>query len=406
LNHFVNICVCILTISQIIAKQLILTQLSIFVNCKKPNRIIYSIIQSMKNNRLKLTEALLVILVWIVLLAAPMFFRNDFLSWESFIGPIQILIPLFIIFLINRFVLVPRLLLKKKNILYLASVAGLIAVFSIGTFFFRPSRERRLPRDQETRQIRTLPPERRPNNLPPPHPVRNGRQIPPYANLMIFSFLLVGFDTGLMTTFRLTKSERKRAKLEKEYAETQLAFLRNQVSPHFFMNTLNNIHSLIDIDTDEAKESVIRLSKLMRHLLYDSEIEKIPIHKEIEFIKNYVDLMKLRYSDKVKISLNFPAQFPDKAIPPLLFTSFLENAFKHGISYQSTSFIKIAFTTSSESLSFSIKNSNLHSKKGIESTGIGIKNARKRLDLIYGDRYSLDIKDANDEFQVLLSIPL
>ncbi len=188
---------------------------------------------------------------------------------------------------------------------------------------------------------------------------------------MIFSFLLVGFDTGLMTIFRLAKSERKRAILEKQNADVQLAFLRNQVSPHFFMNTLNNIHSLIDFDTDEAKDSIIRLSKLMRHLLYDSEIEKIPIRKEIEFIKNYVDLMKLRYSDKVKITLDLPDQLPDKSIPPLLFTSFVENAFKHGISYQHSSFINITFSIDDDQLNFEVRNSNPGLTKKDEPSGIG-----------------------------------
>ncbi len=142
---------------------------------------------------------------------------------------------------------------------------------------------------------------------------------------------------------RWSKLEQEKTLLEKENVQNQLAFLRNQVSPHFFMNTLNNIHALIDVDTEEAKEAIIKLSKLMRHLLYDSQAELVPLAKEMEFIQSYINLMKLRFSEKVKINLSIPDQLPDKSIPPFLFTSFVENAFKHGISYQNSSFIDIVF---------------------------------------------------------------
>jgi sensor histidine kinase YesM len=172
------------------------------------------------------------------------------------------------------------------------------------------------------------------------------------------------------------------------------------------MNTLNNIHSLIDIDTDEAKESIIRLSKLMRHLLYDSEIEKIPIQKEFDFIKNYIDLMKMRYSDKVAIGFQLPEQVPNKSIPPLLFTSFVENAFKHGVSYKQDSFINIEFSYNGENLTFQVKNSILNNGKDELASGIGIENARKRLDLLYGEKYSLEIDESDNEYYVRLSIPV
>jgi LytS/YehU family sensor histidine kinase len=195
--------------------------------------------------------------------------------------------------------------------------------------------------------------------------------------------------------------------VEKENVENQLGFLRNQVSPHFFMNTLNNIHSLIDINSEEAKESIIKLSKLMRHLLYESEAEQIPISKELEFVRNYVDLMRLRYSKKVSIDLEITGQVADKYIPPLLFTSFLENAFKHGIGHNDNSYIRIAFNFVEERLEFCIINSNPHAQKeNGHSGGIGIENSRKRLDLLYADRYSLEIDDGNDAYTVTLILPV
>ena len=172
------------------------------------------------------------------------------------------------------------------------------------------------------------------------------------------------------------------------------------------MNTLNNIHALVDINTEEAKESIIQLSKLMRHLLYDSEIDKISLQKEFSFIKNYVDLMKLRFSDKVEIVLNLPDQISDKSIPPLLFTSFVENAFKHGISYEQPSFIHISFTVTDKILTFELTNSNPKNETADESSGIGIENSRKRLDLLYGKNYILKTEDKDDKYSIQLSLPI
>jgi len=361
-------------------------------------------------NKLKITELLLISFVWILLILAPTLFREEAISdWRELIVPTEVLIPLFIVFLINRFVLVPRLLFKKRNLIYIGAVSIIISILTIGIFFIsdKQGQNRKHPIENNQRPLMPPPMGGGPQGMPPP----GGRKpvqppLPPFSNFLLFSFLMVGFDTGLMTTFMLAKSERKRAKLEKENSETQLAFLRNQVSPHFFMNTLNNIHSLIDIDTEEAKESIIRLSKLMRHLLYDSENETIPIQKEIDFFKNYVDLMKLRYSEKIKIDLRLPKSFPDKSIPPLLFTSFIENAFKHGISYQKPSFIDIEFICHDQSLEFKIKNSNFKRDTEDDSSGIGIENSRKRLELIYGQNYDLNIKENENEYFLQLNIPL
>ena len=359
---------------------------------------------------LKTVEILLLVLVWVVLIASPLLFREgDFSDWREMMGPLETMVPLFLIFILNRFVLVPKLLFRNKSLLYFISVFGLIAVFTLGSYFVPANKIPGRPEQPEfLAPPRHLPPDARPPDVNPPpqrEPERGG-PLPPFANLLIFSILMVGFDTGLKISFKLAQTEREKAKLETENVASQLAFLRNQVSPHFFMNTLNNIHAQIDIDTEEAKESVIRLSKLMRHLIYDSEAERIPVKKELDFISNYVDLMSLRYSDKVQIELNLPESIPDKTIPPLLFTSFVENAFKHGISYDRKSFVKILFTSNSEELSMEVKNSNhpVHSEK--EASGIGIDNSRKRLDLIFGDTYSLDIQSNDNEHCVRLKIPL
>jgi len=172
------------------------------------------------------------------------------------------------------------------------------------------------------------------------------------------------------------------------------------------MNTLNNIHALIDIDTEEAKNAVIKLSKLMRHILYDSETSQISIQKEVDFIVHYIDLMKLRFSDKVKIDLSIPEKLPDKSIPPLLFTSFVENAFKYGISYHSESFVSILIQAKKEHLHIDISNSNHASLQQKSGKGIGIANATTRLKLLYKDNYNLNISEDDKTYKVHLSIPI
>jgi hypothetical protein len=241
------------------------------------------------------------------------------------------------------------------------------------------------------------------------HPVKGGRQprpVPPFANFLIFSVLIVGFDTGLLSGLRWIKAENEKVKLEKENVATQLTLLRTQVSPHFFMNTLNNIHALVDSDTSQAKEAIIKLSKMMRYLLYETETEKTSLKKEVEFLESYINLMKLRFSGKVRITLNLPAIVPGASLPPFLFISFIENAFKHGISYKKESFITIDLIPGQDRLLFTVKNSKNDNNKITEFSGIGIGNARKRLDLLYGDNYHLDIIDNVDLFTVNLSVPL
>jgi LytS/YehU family sensor histidine kinase len=243
----------------------------------------------------------------------------------------------------------------------------------------------------------------------PPTPAqrsRNSIPFPPFVNIFIIAILVIGFDTGLRMIFRWTKLEQEKTLLEKENVQNQLAFLRTQISPHFFMNTLNNIHAQIDIDTEEAKESIIKLSKLMRHLLYESQDEKTLLKKELEFIKSYVNLMKLRFSDKVKIKLLVPDQIPEKEIPPLLFTSVIENAFKHGISYSSASYINIRIDILEDELQVEIANSKTAQKNEKDNNGIGLENTRKRLELLYPAKYTFRVIDNDEDFTVLISVPL
>jgi hypothetical protein len=307
--------------------------------------------QTRQSENLKFLEPMITSIFWVLLFASPLLFGDseDGIGWTHIINVWKDFIFYLALFLINRFILLPYLFFRNKRLLYFAGVTLLVLFLSAGIHLIqknsRPS-ERDLIHQMPPPPHERLNPSEEFQSLPPGRhnpggPMTPPKELPPFISFFIISILIVGFDTGLNISMRWAQSEKDRINAEKVSIESQLAFLRNQVSPHFFMNTLNNIHALIDLDTEEAKDTIIRLSKLMRHLLYDSEIERIPISKELDFITNYVDLMKMRYSDKVKIDLKLPEQSCDKLIPPLLFTSYVENAFKHGISYQNASYIKI-----------------------------------------------------------------
>ncbi|MEI8006840.1 MAG: histidine kinase [Bacteroidota bacterium] len=401
---------------------------------------------NIRSRTIKYAELALIIFVWMVLLMTPVLFREDNNKplFGSVLNQLEILVPLSVLFLVNRFIFVPGLLFRGKPLLFIFSVLGVILLLAVGSYFYdtkikqyppamqvelkNPGPRQNPPPERAGEPGRPPPPDQAADEGRPPRPDQavndnrparandNGRQgqqggrqprpVPPFANFLIFSVLIVGFDTGLLSGLRWIGAENEKVRLEKENVATQLTLLRTQVSPHFFMNTLNNIHALVDTNTEEAKEAIIKLSKMMRYLLYETETEKTTLKKEVEFLESYINLMKLRFSEKVRITLNMPTVVPDASLPPFLFTSFIENAFKHGISYKNESFITIDLIPGQERLLFTVKNSKNDNRQIVEFSGIGIENTRKRLDLLYGDKYHLDIIDNEDLFTVNLSVPL
>jgi two-component sensor histidine kinase len=367
--------------------------------------------------KFNLFEISVISLFWLLLFASPLLLGQSGggTDWMHVFKVWKEHSVLFALFLINRFILLPHLFFRNRRALYMVTASFLIALAVAGMFIYYRKPEVRTGRKPTVNSIsQDMRGRNREQN--PPQPQRQQRRgqgipaqpepIPAYINLLILSVLLFGFDTGLKTTSKWVYSEQQRIILEKENIETQLAFLKHQISPHFFMNTLNNIHSLIDVDAEEAKKSVIKLSGLMRHLLYDSDHELSSLKSEVDFIRSYVDLMRLRYSKGVRITLNIPDKIPDKSIPPLLFISLLENAFKHGISYLQDSFIDIELKFTSEKLQLVITNSKSKRNANVSESGIGIGNTRKRLDLLFKGKYTLDVTDRGNTFITNLIIPV
>jgi sensor histidine kinase YesM len=174
------------------------------------------------------------------------------------------------------------------------------------------------------------------------------------------------------------------------------------------MNTLNNIHSLIEADQKLAQNAVLKLSEMMRYLLYESGRGTTTLAREIEFLKSYVNLMQLRVDDSVIVSFELPERCTNVSLPPLLFISFIENAFKHGVSYRAPSSLFFKLIQNDGSIEFIARNT-ISSFQNNDSLahhgGIGLENIRKRLNLLYGERYQLNIEKTEHEFSVRLTIP-
>ena len=225
-----------------------------------------------------------------------------------------------------------------------------------------------------------------------------------------FLILIFGFSTGMSILQKLRGDDQKKQKLEKVNIENELAFLKNQISPHFFFNSLNNIYALIDIDSVQAQKTIETLSGLMRYLLYETKKKQQSLEKEIICIQNYLDLERIRFGDLLEIDMKISGDIVNKKIAPMLLLSFVENAFKHGANKNvGTIKIDIDFKLLENFLYFTISNPTpkiTKHKQNIDSFGgIGLKNAKKRLALGYKpDEYNLSIDTKNNRYVVHLKI--
>ncbi len=314
---------------------------------------------------------------------------------EVVAGMIRTFLPLFLLFLISNNFLIPKLLLRNRWKSYAALTACALAGLWTYQYFDFIETEKVIPHHHP---------------VPPP----DMRPLLPLPVLLDFTYglLVVGVNLAVTLMFQHYADRLERESLQKRNAETQLAYLKAQINPHFYLNMLNNIHGLIEIDPERAQTMLIDMSRLMRFMLYDSSKPEIPLADEIGFLENYLQLMRQRYPEsKVRISWQFPT--PQEAsgisLPPLLFLSFIENAFKHGISYKEASFIEVKTEVAGAELRFSCINSvapRENSSITDEKSGIGLNNVRERLRLLYGTRALLRIEEKDTRYSVELIIPV
>jgi LytS/YehU family sensor histidine kinase len=301
---------------------------------------------------------------------------------------------------------------KKKRYIYYISVLALLFFFYFISDFASEKIFNMISRNGNPDQIISQPGDKQHLRLPPIQFRRPAFIIAmPNAQLIGYassSLFMIFLSLGLRVLERQSKIEKMQEEMEKAKLNAELALLKNQISPHFFFNTLNNIYSLIGRNNEDSKNAVIKLSKLMRYLLDESTQDYRLLSDEIEFMNNYIDLMKLRISSKTKLNVNFPSEYKDLMIPYLLFVSLIENAFKYGISVQEESYINISLECGAKNILFKCDNGLPVSNKGpiFESTGIGLENLKKRLSLLYHDRHELEINRTENKFEVKLLIQL
>ena len=389
----------------------------------------FALLKTTKMNYRK--EHIIYTLLWIVLYLSPvmsMYMRMstnphiDF-SWEEILNAWKFNTVWVVLFSIHNFLLAPILIIKRRTWLYTALAMSLLAITMCTLNVMRPDHRMRHPKSlppTECKQCNTDkecpeceydrpysndPERRKPEmRLFSPMPLFGpGEMVAVFGGL-----LLMGMNLGVKLYFRSQEATEALTQIEKHALERQLQYLKYQVNPHFFMNTLNNIHALVHIDPERAKASIVELSKLMRYVLYEGNNKLTPLSREVQFLRNYVQLMSMRYNTgNVSISLDAPDVLPDSMLPPLLLVIFVENAFKHGISYRTKSFVEISLQPHADRLLFSCRNSRPEIKHDENMKGgVGLSNVRRRLDLLFPNDYTLDIKEEEDTYTVKLEIPL
>lgn len=365
-----------------------------------------------KETREILFKVILHMLAWAVLLGLPLYLMIRFEVKEGFLLTFYIISLINgLIFYINYLILVPKFFFQKRKYRYYLSALALIVCFYFVSDFSMKILNSKEP---EARNTETF--DRRPDDKINPGPPGGGvmaYRLPLRGSHFIGYFssavFLVFFSLGLKVLERQSKIEKLQEEMEREKLNSELAFLKNQISPHFFFNTLNNIYSLVSISPEDSQNAILRLSKLMRYLIYESEQGNTMLSQEIDFMNNYIDLMKLRTSEKVSLNISIPDKFDDRRIAPLLFVPFIENAFKHGISNREKSFIEISMEINVDSICFRCSNS-IHPGRENGAAGhkggIGLENVKKRLGLLFPGRHDLKISRNEKQFDVILEIVL
>ena len=339
---------------------------------------------------LQLGENMVYSLVWTAIFLIP--FMNAHLMSENEINFGNVIIswgkilPYFSIFLVNNYLLAPLLLLRNRYILY--SITLFILVLTpFGAIEYLDFHYYQANIDLRHKASLT--------------------ELAWYWNVL-FGILMAGANSMIKLYYRAIITNQRMLDLERQSMEAQMQYLKYQINPHFLMNTLNNIYALIDFDRDLAKCSVMDLSRMMRHVLYDASESETTLDKEVEFIENYIELMRIRYVDDVMINFSAPDINTCRKvrIPPLLLIVLVENAFKHGISYNHRSFINIEVMEQGDNLVCIVENSRHYAQAATKHSGIGLSNIKKRLQLLYADNFSLTTDNTEtDVYRIKLVIP-
>jgi two-component system, LytTR family, sensor kinase len=347
------------------------------------------------------------ILVWVVF-GLVLFFYQPYLSnidvpYQFWIKQIIILSMLVIAYYVNSIVLVPRFLLSNRTGYYFIMIVAIVVIIILITG--QVDHWLRLHQLMDTAFHKHW----ASTQEHPEKPGKGGRGGLDTIGIAIIA-LVLGISTSVTVIQKWQKDKQEREELEKDKVTTELSFLKAQINPHFFFNTLNNIYALTVIDAEVAGKAIHQLSRMMRYLLYDTQQGHTMLSQEIAFIKDYISLMQLRLTNVVKINFDAPQALQDLPIAPMIFLPFVENAFKHGVSATQQSHIDILILQEDKILDLTVKNSIIRDNSVSLDTnsGIGLVNTRRRLDLLYPGKYLLEISEdtPNNEYAVHLTIDL
>ena len=282
---------------------------------------------------------------------------------------------------INAALLMPFLFFKEKYLTYTVSIAlaMLLTIFIIQSIPFNPD----------------------------PNLQKFGPPKRMLTTFIVFYFVIVFLlSSGIRITQQWMKAEKSRKEIETEKLNTELSFLKAQINPHFLFNTLNNIYSLAQAKSDLAGEAIIKLSSLMRYALQETKNDMVPLDQDLSEIREYIDLQSLRLGHKNTVHVQFDVAPSEYTIAPLILLPFIENAFKYGVSNHVDSEIKIRVSRKGDTLQFTCVNPNNSDAELEKSSGIGIENSKRRLNIIYPGKHDLQIRSEGKTFEVDLRITL
>ncbi len=340
------------------------------------------------------------LLIWAVFGLAiffrqPVFFSVEF-SNQLWIKQTVTFGLLILAFYFNSSLLVPRLLLRNHTAYYFVTIIAIIVAIAFSSAWvdlvFRTGRRGAAQLFQPRHFM--------PSSL--------NRHLDSLTIIISALVLVIGMSITLMQKWQKDKQEREI--LEKEKISSELSFLKAQINPHFFFNTLNNIYALTQTDGNEAGKAVHQLSRMMRYLLYETQQGQTRLSQEIALVKDYIGLMQLRMTGVAHVTVDTPTSLADRPMAPMVLLPFVENAFKHGVSATQQSHVGILILQAGDMLDITVKNSIVknNSISLDHNSGIGLANTRRRLELLYPDKYKLDICELNasDEYSVHLMLDL
>lgn len=306
---------------------------------------------------------------------------------------IIVVTPYILLFAVNNYLLIPRLLFRQRITRYILTLIVVLVLIGILRHYIMTS----------------LPILGHGAHRPPLLHHRPLFPLPLF-HYLVYAILTIGGNLAIALVFRQIDFRMEHDQLEANNMQTQIRLLKAQINPHFYMNMLNNIHALIEVNPDKAQQMVMDLSALMRYMLYDSDRPSIPLAQEVKFLRDYINIMRQRLPEKhLKLITDFASgkDLTAVSIPPLLYLVFVENAFKHGVSYRNESFIDISLQRNHDNIVFHCVNSRHQNGSSSTTTqgGIGLENVKKRISLIYGERANLEIKTTDHIFEVTLITP-